>query len=312
MFWNEQFPETIAAIDIVLQMPDVTVQDIVFEDDILQECKTSNPKLIEFLTKKGNIIDLVDNITTLTETQCNDRSPRSHVHAAYVSCEILTSGVSEITHALFCDKNLIEKILSCLVNGNETTESSTYNIIPLKTTFIGKLIKFMHSQRSEDFFCHIIRDETKTFKKLIDFLLNTIDLSGSLEILEALIEDTNPREMRLSYCALLEKENIINRLIDILSERKFEDKQRNAGQILCDIIRIGRQASSADATENNSSEFFHDPLLKSLESTETVSLLLDKMFLDVKELDELKKASPTTLVCGMNVLQSILEYKRHK
>jgi serine/threonine-protein phosphatase 6 regulatory subunit 3 len=47
----------------ILFLKDVTLQQILDEDDVLQECKAQNRRLVDFLTKPENMEELVNLVT---------------------------------------------------------------------------------------------------------------------------------------------------------------------------------------------------------------------------------------------------------
>lgn len=74
------------------------------------------------------------------------------------------------------------------------------------------------------------------------------------------------------------------------------DRHYNVSQLLCDVLRISREALN-DHRERMES----DPILTRLESPETVTLLLNQI-LDVDR-------SETSIIGGIQVLLALLGYK---
>lgn len=289
MFWNSEFLNaSTSQLDVLLQMQTVKLSDILFEEDLLQELKTSNINLANFLTKPEVVAELVDNITQLTETDCCDKSLYSKVHAAYISCEILTSGSSEIFAALMNHPDSLNKILSCLTT-----------VIPQKAALVSKLISTIHSLAATNLSCHMTQD-FQSFSNLIDLLLINMDISGSFEILCTFMKPTMPPESRHVFCELLSKLNFVNSLIDVMTMSDFEDKQRNACQLLCDIIVVGRQVASEQ--QNDSGLMAQDMLLEIIESNQATCKILQQMFSH-------SIRNTTAIVCGMKVIQTLLEQK---
>lgn len=437
MFWNTEFVDsTLSHIDVVLQMPTVKLSDILFEDDLLQELKTSNINLDNFLTRPEVIAELVDNIIKLTERDCCDKSLYSNVHAAYISCEILTGGTAEIYAAFMDLPESLTNIISCLTvkpkqqkkqvqpqqkleqeqrqeqeqeleqrqeqekekeqeqrqeqetqpvedsavaksditddDAKTTTPAITNNIgenvkeneenqstpiileelkeqhedssesdtpelpqqqkdepptietvtsqvevlsedsgdcdsnsnedlvtkvVPQKATLVSKLISNIHSLSTAKLSCHITQD-IDSFSRLINLLVQNIDISGAFEILSTFIKRTEPPEFRYVFCEILSNLSFVQKLIDVMTLSDNEDKQRNACQLLCDIIVIGRQ----DASEQTSGPKAQDMLSELIESNQATHVMLEQMFLE-------NMRNTTAIVCGMKVLQILLENK---
>lgn len=269
-------------------MPTVKLSDILFEDDILQELKMCNVNLANFLNRHEIVSELVSNITQLTEQDCCDKQLYSKVHAAYISCEILTGGLTE--SLLINHPEALSKIFECL--------ESTKVVVPQKASLVSKLIGTIHSSAAANLSCHVTQD-ISTFKKLIDRLVDNIDVSGAFETLSTFIKRTTPPETRYVFCEVLTKLNFVNNLIDMMTTSGNEDKQRNACQLICDIIVIGRQEASE---QPDSGPMAQDMLAESIESRQAVHRILSQMFPDDNQ-------SSTSIVCGMKVLQTLLEKK---
>lgn len=382
MFWNSDFiASSPSSVDLVLQIQDVQLSDIIFEEELLTEMKTSNSNLINFLNKPEVISELVNNIAKLTDKDCCDKLVFSSVHIAYISCEILTSGSTEIFSTLINQPECLSKILNCLVEKpsaktiatstivpvtitkenddnregqddgekkeEETTkevketekensalkddkddDSKTTNfefmttIVPQKATLVSKLINTIHSTAAANLSCHITQD-IESFSRLINLLINNIEISGSFEILGILMKRTNPSELRYAFCEILSKLNFAHRLIDVMTLSNIDDKQRNACQLLCDIIVIGRQEASEQP--NDSGPMAQDMLAEFLESSQAVHIMLNQMFPnDDKDNDNndddddknedgsnpKRQTNSTAIICGMKVLQTLIESKQ--
>lgn len=287
MFWNSEFLNASPShIDVLLQSQETKLSDILFEEDILQELKTSNVNLTNFLIKQETLTELVDNITNVTEEDCSEKSIYSRVHAAYVSCEILTACSSEIFDALLQNPDLLNKIISCL-------SLSDQKVVPQKATLVSKLISNLHSQAPADLSCHITKN-VDVFSALIKKLVENIDISGSYEILSTFIKRTNPSDLRYVFCELLSKFNLVNDLINVMTSSEHEDKQRNACQLLCDIIVIGRQEEASEQAKDGPTA--QDMLAEYMESRDTVAYMLGQPSSDT-----------TGTLCIIKVLQVLVD-----
>jgi uncharacterized protein YjgD (DUF1641 family) len=71
MFWRFGF-HACSAIDTLLDKPDVTLEEILGEDDLLQECKAHNTKLIEYLRDPKILAKLLNYI--IADEQVDDKA----------------------------------------------------------------------------------------------------------------------------------------------------------------------------------------------------------------------------------------------
>lgn len=62
MFWKFDL-NTTSHVDKLLEKEDVTLRELMDEDDVLQECKAQNRKLVDFLCRQPCMEELVQLIT---------------------------------------------------------------------------------------------------------------------------------------------------------------------------------------------------------------------------------------------------------
>ncbi|XP_072598396.1 serine/threonine-protein phosphatase 6 regulatory subunit 2 isoform X18 [Vulpes vulpes] len=118
-----------------------------------------------------------------------------------------------------------------------------------------------------------------------------------MDLLLRLVSCVEPVGLRQEVLHWLNEEKIIQRLVELIHPSQDEDRQSNASQTLCDIIRLGREQGSQlqEAPEP-------DPLLAVLESQDCVEQLLKNMF----DGDQ----TESCLVSGTQVLLTLLETRR--
>ncbi|NP_001343899.1 serine/threonine-protein phosphatase 6 regulatory subunit 2 isoform X17 [Mus musculus] len=137
----------------------------------------------------------------------------------------------------------------------------------------------------------------KKKEKFISQLLKHIGTSALMDLLLRLVSCVEPVGLRQEVLHWLNEEKIIQRIVALIHPHQDEDRQSNASQALCDIIRLGRdQGSQLQETVEP------DPLLITLESQDCVEQLLKNMF----DGDQ----TESCLVSGMQVLLALLEPRR--
>nr|XP_034372048.1 serine/threonine-protein phosphatase 6 regulatory subunit 2 isoform X6 [Arvicanthis niloticus] len=133
--------------------------------------------------------------------------------------------------------------------------------------------------------------------KFISLILKHIGTSALMDLLLRLVSCVEPVGLRQEVLHWLNEEKVIQRLVELIHPHQDEDRQSNASQALCDIIRLGRdQGSQLQETVEP------DPLLIALESQDCVEQLLKNMF----DGDQ----TESCLVSGMQVLLALLEPRR--
>eukprot|EP00889_Picochlorum_renovo_P003303 jgi/Picre1/30333/NNA_005697.t1 len=55
MFWRVSGLNTASPVDVILDKEEYTLEELLDEEEVVQECKSLNPRLTEFLRKKENV-----------------------------------------------------------------------------------------------------------------------------------------------------------------------------------------------------------------------------------------------------------------
>ncbi|XP_051912078.1 serine/threonine-protein phosphatase 6 regulatory subunit 2-like isoform X2 [Hippocampus zosterae] len=280
MFWKFDL-HTTSHIDQLLDREDVTLRELMEEDDVLQECKAQNRRLLLFLSQDHCMQELVGLITTEPPA---DLEERSRFKLPNIACELLTSDVSIINDKLGGEESLLEMLYHFL------EQDPPLN--PLLASFFSKTIGNLIARKTEEVITFLKKKEG-----FIGLVLKHIDASAMMDLLLRLISCVEPAPLRQEVLHWLNEEKLVQRLIELIHTGKDEERQSNASQTLCDIIRLSRD--QANQMQENTEA---DPLLAVLESQETVAGLLKNMFEGER--------NEASIVNGTQVLLTLLETRR--
>uniref|UniRef100_A0AAQ4PQZ4 Protein phosphatase 6 regulatory subunit 2 n=1 Tax=Gasterosteus aculeatus aculeatus TaxID=481459 RepID=A0AAQ4PQZ4_GASAC len=280
MFWKFDL-HTTSHIDQLLDRDDVTLRELMEEDDVLQECKAQNRRLLLFLSQDQCMQELVNLITTEPPT---DLEERMRFKFPNIACELLTSDVPIINDKLGADESLLEVLYHFL------EQDPPLN--PLLASFFSKTIGNLIARKTEQVISFLKKKEG-----FIGLVLNHIDASAMMDLLLRLISCVEPAPLRQEVLHWLNEEKLVQRLTELIHTGKDEERQSNASQTLCDIIRLSRD--QANQMQENMEA---DPLLAVLESQDSVAGLLKNMFEGER--------SEASIVNGTQVLLTLLETRR--
>lgn len=280
MFWKFDLHNN-SQVEKLLEKEDVTLQELLDEDDLLQECKAQNQRLLVFLTQDSSMLELINLITHEPPT---DQEEKLRYKYANTACELLTCDVSLINDRMGGD----ESLLNTLYNFLEQTPPMN----PLLASFFSKTIGNLISRKTEQVIGFL--------KKKEDFLgqvLKHMDASAMMDLVLRLISSVESASVRQEVLSWLNEEKLIERLIELIHPQYDDQRQSNASQALCDIIRLSRDQTGLMPDNNEL-----DPLLTTLELQQNVEALLKNMFGGER--------SEVCIVYGTLVLLTLLETRR--
>lgn len=280
MFWKYNLI-TASHIETLLNKENVTLRELMDEDDILQECKAQTKKLIDFLVRPEIMDEMV---TLITQEPEDDVEEKHRFKYSNIACELLTFDVGQINDALSGDEALLNKLYSFL-----DTEKP---LNPLLASFFSKTMGLLIMRKTETFF-----EFLKSKEEFISLILSHIETSAIMDLLLRLVTCIECNEMRYCVVKWLNEQKVIERLVSLIDASYSAETNNNAAHALCDIIRVSREHMSMLQEKAEP-----DPLLETVESTDVVGDLLIHMFREEKK--------ESVIVNGVMVLLALLEFKK--
>lgn len=265
-------------IDTLLDRQGVTLHELMDEDDILQECKAQNKKLLDFLLKPEIMSEMVDLITVNVEQE----DEKAKYKYSSTACELLTSDVAQIIDGLIAENILLDKIYQFL--------ESEQPLNPLLASFFSKVLALLIARRGEYMYEYL-----KNKKDFVPRLLQHIGTSAIMDLLLRLITCVDPPEAKTKVLQWLSDEQLIEKLVALIGADEEESKHCNASLLLCDIVRMGREQLAAE-------EYTTDPLLDKIECDTTIAALLDNVVRGCQ--------CESVVTSGLAIVQTIIEFRR--
>ncbi|KAK4386450.1 Serine/threonine-protein phosphatase 6 regulatory subunit [Sesamum angolense] len=167
MFWHMGL-STVSPVDTILDKEHFTLEELLDEDEIIQEVKALNGRLISFLQEKSQVNQLVQYI--VEEAPEDAKKPRIFKFP-FVACEIFTCEVDIILKALVEDDELMDLLFSFLDPGR-----------PHSTLLAGYFSKVV--------VCLLLRKTAPLMNYIRahqDIINKLVDLIGITSIMEVLI-----------------------------------------------------------------------------------------------------------------------------
>ncbi|KAK2587988.1 hypothetical protein KPH14_004065 [Odynerus spinipes] len=287
MFWTNNYVSS-PHIEALLNRENVTLHELMDEEDILQECKSQNKKLVEYLTRSEVMEELV---TLTTKEPPIDIEERLRYKYPNVACELLTCDVPTLNEKLAGDETLLSKLYAFI--------DTDQPLNPLLASFFSKTIGVLVARKSDQnwysyqFTCLQVLEFLKSRQNCVDLLLQHLETSAIMDLILKLVTQVEGSDMRQNILNWLDSQQLVQRLVQLLSPMSEPAKHANAAQLLCDMVTVARE-NQRTSTERADP----DPILNTLESGETVSLLLETILTNEK--------LESSIVGGIQVLLALL------
>ncbi|KAL8113289.1 hypothetical protein AgCh_020557 [Apium graveolens] len=222
MFWRMTGLSTASPVDTILDKENFTLDELLDEDEIIQECKAINSRLINFLRERTQIEQL---IRYIVEEAPEDAEKRRTFKFPFISCEIFTCEVDIILKALVEDEGLMNLLFSFL----EPEHSHS----TLLAGYFSKVVVCLLLRKTVPLMNHI-RARRDIIKKLVDL----IGITSIMEVLVRLIgADDHLFTNYMESMQWLEETDVLEMVADKFSSSDCPEVHANAAETLCALTR---------------------------------------------------------------------------
>eukprot|EP01103_Thecamoeba_quadrilineata_P002180 TRINITY_DN12178_c0_g1_i1.p1 TRINITY_DN12178_c0_g1~~TRINITY_DN12178_c0_g1_i1.p1 ORF type:complete len:566 (-),score=148.38 TRINITY_DN12178_c0_g1_i1:140-1837(-) len=233
------YPFQVSAINELLDRPNLTVEQLFDEEDILEELKGQNRKLIDFLTRTESLKVLIDFVSKPPKDACDYKS---RIKYPSLAAEVLCSDIWLISEAIYENEQLLESLYSFL-------DESPLN--PLLCLYSGRVALTLLQKKPTETF-----DFYKK-KNVFDKIMKNIRNSSVIDLLLKIINCEETVEVRSNgVLEILSSKNLIMKLITIFQNAEDSEVHEVLAQALSEIVIISSNTS---------------PLLLQLQSRELLS-----------------------------------------
>lgn len=301
MFWQYNTLST-SQIESLLEKEDVGLTEVLEQEDIIQECKNQNKKLVEFLVKPDILSELIG---LIINEPPKDMDESARFRLPHIAAEILSCEVPQLNTTISGEEALLDKLYSFM--------ELEAPLNPLLASFFSKAFGVLITRKTEQnwysyqFTCIQVFD----FLKKKDFVVHTLRHVGTSAITDLVlrlitcVEGTDAKQSLLDW---LNEKRLIQSIIGLLDgETHDRDTHDNASRLLIEILRVSRDGQYVPANER-----CDDPLLNTLESPETVDSLLAVIFGTRNKNEEQASRPPpeSAVVNGISILLALLETRK--
>lgn len=265
MFWNMMGQFDSPQIDNLLERENVTLIELLDEDQLLNELIHRNDRLIQYLCKEEVLKEMIDFITTdstYTEHSLDDCEEFNRIQLRYKRAnqvtELLNTDNEEVSKKLVESEDLLNQLMSILEN--------TKTLNPLLACFFSKVVGSLLKQHPEETWNYL-----KNRENLISDIIRHMQTSGIADFIMRMVACSSDNEqVRSEIITWMVDEELVEKLIDLLNndENIHSDVHTYAATALCELITILRQENSEAA---------RCPLLNRLTQTSTIEKVIAQM-----------------------------------
>jgi len=280
-FWRIGFAQP-SNIDSILDKDDFTLQELLDDDDILQECRQANKKLTEYLAEPDVIRTLLEYVVN---EPSDDLDERQRFKYPNIASEVLTSECWPIMDAI-CQPDALELLWSTL--------DRPQPLNPLLASFFTKVI-IMLLNKEVEMITKYLMDRPEITDKLISHLATPAIMDVILKM--TTVETAGEADEETSLNKFWADDNkLVGILIGLFNTAKSGASDAviaNAGVLIEDLVTSGRKEAIEMQEFSTPS-----PFLLQLTSEEKLKELLEFMF-DAGN-------SPAAMKVGLDVLNVML------
>lgn len=244
MFWRVSGLNTACPVDAILDKEEYTLEELMDEEELVQECKSLNPRLTEFLKKKEVVEKLVGYLVETPEDGADDKRTFKY---PFTSCEIFCCEVEGIYNTMLENDDVLDILFGLLKQER-----------PLNTILAGyfsRVVGALLARRSGDIVQYLKKREG-----ILKSLVYHVDTTSVAEVLARLAGADDPVGYSESPSVMwLAETDVLELLVTSLGNDTPTEGQANAAEVLAAIAR----STATQLTKSMASSEFMQQLVDS-------------------------------------------------
>ncbi|CAK8576226.1 unnamed protein product [Lathyrus sativus] len=277
MFWKLPSVSASSPVEVVLDKDNYTLEELLDEEEIIQECKALNSRLINFLRDEEQVEQL---LRYIIEEPPIDAENKRIFKFPFMACEIFTCEIDVILKTLVDEEELMNLLFSFLEpdRSHSTLLAGYFSkvVVSLMIRKTSQLISYVQAHQ------HVLRQ-----------LVDLIGITSIMEVLVRLVgADDHAYPNFIDVMQWLAESNLLEMIVDKLSPSSPPEVHANVAETLCTITRI---PSSTLAIKLSSPSFVAKILDYALDNSQSKSGLVNSLCVCISLLDPKKSAVSSSL-----------------
>lgn len=267
MFWQLKALSASSPIESVLDKENFTLEELLDEEDIIQECKALNSRLINFLRDRVQVEQL---LRYIVEEPQEDADSKRTFKFPFIACELFTCEIDVIFKTLVEEEQLMDLLFSFLESNRPHG--------PLLAGYFSKVVICLMLRKTIPLM-NYVQAHQNVFLQLVDL----IGITSIMEVLVRLVgADDHMYPNSMDVMQWLADSNLLEMIVDKLSPSNPPEVHANAAETLCAVTR---NAPSPLATKLASSSFVARICGHALEDSHSKSGLVHSLSVCISLLD---------------------------
>ncbi|KAG7568355.1 Armadillo-type fold [Arabidopsis thaliana x Arabidopsis arenosa] len=289
MFWKLASLSASSPVESILDKDSFTLEELLDEEEIIQECKALNSRLINFLRDKTQVEKLLRYVVEEPE---DDADSKRAFKFPFISCEIFTCEIDVILKTLVEDEKLMDLLFGFLEPNRPHSA--------LLAGYFGKVVICLMIRKTAALMKYI-KGHGNVFSQLVDL----IGITSIMEVLVRLVgADDHVYPNFPDVMRYLADSDLLEMIVDKLNPSSPPEVQANAAETLCAITR---NAPSALATKLSSPGFVSRIFGHAIEDSHSKSGLVHSLTVCISLLDPRRSAASSPFFNsyrGQNMFES--------
>ncbi|KAM3692360.1 hypothetical protein ACJW31_08G083200 [Castanea mollissima] len=267
MFWKLTSLSASSPVESILDKENFTLEELLDEEEIIQECKGLNSRLINFLRDRAQVEQL---LRYIVEEPPEESESKRAFKFPFIACEVFTCEIDVILKTLVEEEELMNILFSFL---EPTRPHST-----LLAGYFSKVVVCLMIRKTVPLM-NYVQAHQDVFRQLVDL----IGITSIMEVLVRLVgADDHVYPNFIDVMQWLAESNLLEMIVDKLSPSSTPEVHANAAETLCAITR---NASSALAIKLSSPSFVARIFGHALEDSHSKSGLVHSLSVCISLLD---------------------------
>ncbi|WCJ41014.1 SIT4 phosphatase-associated family protein [Euphorbia peplus] len=272
MFWKLTALSASSPVESVLDKENFTLEELLDEEEIIQECKGLNSRLINFLRDSAQVEQL---LRYIIEEPSEDAESKRAFKFPFISCEIFTCEIDVILKTLVEEEELMDLLFSFLEPDRPHSA--------LLAGYFSKVVICLMVRKTVPLM-NYVQGHQDVFRQLVDL----IGITSIMEVLVRLVgADDHVYPNFIDVMQWLAESNLLEMIVDKLNPSSSPEVHANAAETLCAITR---NAPSALATKLSSPSFVARIFSHALEDSNSKSGLVHSLSVCISLLDPKRSA----------------------